>query len=249
MTRETSVTAAIRVERCSPGPAHPSRPFPVRRRRCGCTTPPPRPSGRRRRGRRPPSTSAASPRTTPPTSGHAATYIAFDLVQRVWLDNGHRVHFVQNVTDIDDPLLERAARDGDRLARSGRAGDPAVPRGHDGAAGAAAGGLHRRGRGDGRGLRGGAGRCWTRAPPTGSTTRASRTSTSTSPPPRSSATSRGTTSATMLTLSAERGGDPDRAGQAQPARPAAVADATARASRPGSRRWARAGRAGTSSAR
>lgn len=44
--------------------------------------------------------------------GHAATYIAFDLVQRVWLDNGHRVHFVQNITDIDDPLLERAARDG-----------------------------------------------------------------------------------------------------------------------------------------
>lgn len=44
--------------------------------------------------------------------GHAATYLAFDLVQRVWLDNGHRVHFVQNITDIDDPLLERATRDG-----------------------------------------------------------------------------------------------------------------------------------------
>ena len=44
--------------------------------------------------------------------GHAATYIAFDLVQRVWLDNGHRVHCLQNITDIDDPLLERAARDG-----------------------------------------------------------------------------------------------------------------------------------------
>ncbi|MGS0686886.1 cysteine--1-D-myo-inosityl 2-amino-2-deoxy-alpha-D-glucopyranoside ligase [Nakamurella sp. GG22] len=44
--------------------------------------------------------------------GHAATYLAFDLVQRAWLDNGHRVHAVQNITDIDDPLLERAARDG-----------------------------------------------------------------------------------------------------------------------------------------
>jgi L-cysteine:1D-myo-inositol 2-amino-2-deoxy-alpha-D-glucopyranoside ligase len=44
--------------------------------------------------------------------GHAATYVAFDLVQRAWLDAGHRVHYVQNVTDIDDPLLERAARDG-----------------------------------------------------------------------------------------------------------------------------------------
>ncbi|SDP12371.1 cysteine--1-D-myo-inosityl 2-amino-2-deoxy-alpha-D-glucopyranoside ligase [Lentzea jiangxiensis] len=45
--------------------------------------------------------------------GHAATYLAFDLVQRVWLDNGHNVHYVQNVTDVDDPLLERALRDKD----------------------------------------------------------------------------------------------------------------------------------------
>lgn len=43
--------------------------------------------------------------------GHAATYLAFDLLHRVWLDAGHRVRYVQNVTDIDDPLLERAARD------------------------------------------------------------------------------------------------------------------------------------------
>ena len=45
--------------------------------------------------------------------GHAATYIAFDTLQRVWIDNGHDVHYVQNVTDIDDPLLERAAARGD----------------------------------------------------------------------------------------------------------------------------------------
>jgi L-cysteine:1D-myo-inositol 2-amino-2-deoxy-alpha-D-glucopyranoside ligase len=44
--------------------------------------------------------------------GHAATYLAFDLVHRVWLDGGHRVHYVQNITDIDDPLFERADRDG-----------------------------------------------------------------------------------------------------------------------------------------
>ncbi|MET3806120.1 L-cysteine:1D-myo-inositol 2-amino-2-deoxy-alpha-D-glucopyranoside ligase [Nakamurella sp. UYEF19] len=44
--------------------------------------------------------------------GHAATYLAFDLVQRFWLDAGHQVHYVQNITDIDDPLLERAERDG-----------------------------------------------------------------------------------------------------------------------------------------
>jgi L-cysteine:1D-myo-inositol 2-amino-2-deoxy-alpha-D-glucopyranoside ligase len=44
--------------------------------------------------------------------GHAATYLAFDLIYRIWLDNGHRVHYVQNVTDVDDPLFERATRDG-----------------------------------------------------------------------------------------------------------------------------------------
>jgi L-cysteine:1D-myo-inositol 2-amino-2-deoxy-alpha-D-glucopyranoside ligase len=45
--------------------------------------------------------------------GHAATYLAFDLVHRYWRDLGHEVAYVQNVTDIDEPLLERAARDQD----------------------------------------------------------------------------------------------------------------------------------------
>ena len=45
--------------------------------------------------------------------GHAATYLTFDLINRLWRDLGHEVHYVQNVTDIDDPLLERAARDDD----------------------------------------------------------------------------------------------------------------------------------------
>jgi L-cysteine:1D-myo-inositol 2-amino-2-deoxy-alpha-D-glucopyranoside ligase len=44
--------------------------------------------------------------------GHAATYLAFDLVHRLWLDAGQRVNYVQNVTDVDDPLFERATRDG-----------------------------------------------------------------------------------------------------------------------------------------
>ncbi len=48
--------------------------------------------------------------------GHAATYVTFDLVHRVWLDAGHQVHYVQNVTDVDDPLLERAVRDGEDWA-------------------------------------------------------------------------------------------------------------------------------------
>ena len=44
--------------------------------------------------------------------GHAATYLAFDTLQRVWLDAGYRVHYAQNITDVDDPLLERAAATG-----------------------------------------------------------------------------------------------------------------------------------------
>jgi len=44
--------------------------------------------------------------------GHAATMIAFDLVNRAWRDAGHPVRYVQNVTDVDDPLLERATATG-----------------------------------------------------------------------------------------------------------------------------------------
>src|SRR5690349_7833602 len=45
--------------------------------------------------------------------GHAATYLTFDLLQRAWRDAGHPVRYVQNVTDVDDPLLERAAATGE----------------------------------------------------------------------------------------------------------------------------------------
>ncbi|MWV58020.1 cysteine--1-D-myo-inosityl 2-amino-2-deoxy-alpha-D-glucopyranoside ligase [Rathayibacter sp. VKM Ac-2754] len=44
--------------------------------------------------------------------GHASTYLAFDTLQRVWLDAGSTVDYAQNVTDVDDPLLERAAATG-----------------------------------------------------------------------------------------------------------------------------------------
>jgi L-cysteine:1D-myo-inositol 2-amino-2-deoxy-alpha-D-glucopyranoside ligase len=44
--------------------------------------------------------------------GHAATYLTFDLINRYLRATGADVRFVQNITDIDDPLLERAARDG-----------------------------------------------------------------------------------------------------------------------------------------
>jgi len=43
--------------------------------------------------------------------GHAATYLTFDLIHRYLLASGKKVHFVENITDIDDPLLERAERD------------------------------------------------------------------------------------------------------------------------------------------
>src|SRR5690242_13743506 len=44
--------------------------------------------------------------------GHAATYVAFDLLNRAWRSAGHEVRYVQNVTDVDDPLFERAAKVG-----------------------------------------------------------------------------------------------------------------------------------------
>src|SRR5690606_24706598 len=44
--------------------------------------------------------------------GHAATMITFDLVHRYWRDQGLEVEYVQNVTDVDEPLFERAERDG-----------------------------------------------------------------------------------------------------------------------------------------
>ena len=44
--------------------------------------------------------------------GHAATYLTFDLINRYLRATGAQVNYVQNITDIDDPLLERAQRDG-----------------------------------------------------------------------------------------------------------------------------------------
>ena len=41
--------------------------------------------------------------------GHAATYVAFDTLNRIWRASGANINYVQNVTDVDDPLIERAA--------------------------------------------------------------------------------------------------------------------------------------------
>ncbi len=40
--------------------------------------------------------------------GHAFTYLTFDIMQRAWRDAGIETVYAQNITDVDDPLLERA---------------------------------------------------------------------------------------------------------------------------------------------
>ena len=40
--------------------------------------------------------------------GHAATFIAYDVLQRHLIDKGHTVTCVRNVTDVDDPLFAKA---------------------------------------------------------------------------------------------------------------------------------------------
>ena len=44
--------------------------------------------------------------------GHAATYLTFDLINRYLSAYGCTVEFIENITDVDDPLLIRAKRDG-----------------------------------------------------------------------------------------------------------------------------------------
>jgi L-cysteine:1D-myo-inositol 2-amino-2-deoxy-alpha-D-glucopyranoside ligase len=40
--------------------------------------------------------------------GHAATFLAYDVLQRRLIDLGHEVKCVRNVTDVDDPLFAKA---------------------------------------------------------------------------------------------------------------------------------------------
>ena len=44
--------------------------------------------------------------------GHAFTFCTFDILVRFAEAAGVRVRYVQNITDVDDPLFERARRDG-----------------------------------------------------------------------------------------------------------------------------------------
>ena len=51
--------------------------------------------------------------------GHAATYLTFDLINRYLELTGTSVNFVENITDVDDPLFERAKRDNQSWAQLG----------------------------------------------------------------------------------------------------------------------------------
>ena len=52
--------------------------------------------------------------------GHAFTYVAFDTLVRFLRWRGHEVVYCQNVTDVDDDMLRRAARDGEDFLALGR---------------------------------------------------------------------------------------------------------------------------------
>ena len=41
--------------------------------------------------------------------GHARAYVVFDLLKRVLMHDGYDVQHVQNFTDIDDKIIQRAA--------------------------------------------------------------------------------------------------------------------------------------------
>ena len=49
--------------------------------------------------------------------GHAATYVGFDLLNRALRNAGRDVIYVQNVTDVDDPLLSVAMKKSPLVAR------------------------------------------------------------------------------------------------------------------------------------
>ena len=40
--------------------------------------------------------------------GHARTYIVFDMISKYLKNKGHKVFYLQNITDIDDKILKRA---------------------------------------------------------------------------------------------------------------------------------------------
>ena len=179
--------------------------------------------------------------------GHANTYVAFDLLNRVWRDAGLDVDYVQNVTDVDDPLLERAIRDGidwqqlaadqTELFRTDMAALNVIPPAHYvgavesiGEVVELIGELQEKGRS------------------TPSTTPSTRTSTSPGPPTPTSVRCPTSTDAEALSLSSPSGAATrtDRASRIRWT--VWSGDCNVPTSRAGTPRWGGAGRAGTSSA-
>src|SRR5215469_7670275 len=44
--------------------------------------------------------------------GNFRTFIAVDVLQRFLQQSGYRVHYVMNITDVDDKIIRNSARDG-----------------------------------------------------------------------------------------------------------------------------------------
>jgi cysteinyl-tRNA synthetase len=44
--------------------------------------------------------------------GHARTIIVFDILRRYLLSRGYKVNFVQNFTDVDNKIIDRAKKEG-----------------------------------------------------------------------------------------------------------------------------------------
>src|SRR6202166_862986 len=44
--------------------------------------------------------------------GNFRTFIAVDLLQRFLRQSGYTVHYVMNITDVDDKIIRNSARDG-----------------------------------------------------------------------------------------------------------------------------------------
>src|SRR5580698_2926873 len=47
--------------------------------------------------------------------GHARMLLVFDVVTRYLRYRGYRLHFVRNITDIDDKIIPRAAENGETI--------------------------------------------------------------------------------------------------------------------------------------
>ena len=55
-----------------------------------------------------------------PHIGHGRANLIFDILRRYLIFTGLEVHYVSNITDVDDNIIKRADRAGAHRARRGR---------------------------------------------------------------------------------------------------------------------------------